>query len=76
MRNIRHKNEQVYLAPVPRGFDIYRVSSAAKLTGLDLPPRRDIKVIAVRARRRRTRTTPLRPTVTDSSIEDATSAST
>ena len=45
MRNIRHKNEQVYLAPMPRGFDIYRVSSAAKLTGLDLPPRRDIKLI-------------------------------
>jgi hypothetical protein len=41
MRNIRHKNEQVYLAPIPRGFDIYRVSMAAKLTGLVLPPRRD-----------------------------------
>ena len=45
MRNIRHKNEQVYLAPIPRGFDIYRVSLAAKLTGLDLPTRRDIKMI-------------------------------
>jgi hypothetical protein len=45
MRNIRHKNEQVYLAPIPRGFDIYRVSMAAKITGLDLPPRRDVKLI-------------------------------
>jgi hypothetical protein len=45
LRNIRHKNEQVYLAPIPRGFDIYRVSLAAKLTGLDLPARRDIKLI-------------------------------
>jgi hypothetical protein len=45
LRNIRHKNEQVYLAPIPRGFDIYRVSMAAKLTGLDLPPRRDLKFI-------------------------------
>jgi len=45
VRNIRHKNEQVYLAPIPRGFDIYRVSLAAKMTGLDLPPRRDIKLI-------------------------------
>lgn len=45
MRNIRHKNEQVYLAPIPRGFDIYRVSLAAKVTGLDLPPRRDIRFI-------------------------------
>jgi hypothetical protein len=45
MRNIRHKNEQVYLAPIPRGFDLYRVSLAAKLSGLDLPARRDIKLI-------------------------------
>ncbi|HYE88882.1 MAG TPA: DUF5916 domain-containing protein [Vicinamibacterales bacterium] len=45
VRNIRHKNEQVYLAPIPRGFDIYRVSLAAKINGLDLPPRRDIKLI-------------------------------
>jgi hypothetical protein len=42
---IRRKNEQVYLAPFLRGFDIYRVSLAAKLTGLDLPCRRDIEVI-------------------------------
>jgi hypothetical protein len=45
LRNIRHKNEQVYLAPIPRGFDIYRVSLAAKMQGLTLPPRRDIKLI-------------------------------
>ena len=45
MRNIRHKNEQVYLAPIPRGWDIFRVSLAAKLTGLDLPTRRDVKFI-------------------------------
>ena len=44
-RNIRRKNEQVFLSPVTRGFDIFRVSSAAKLTGLNLPPRRDIKLI-------------------------------
>ena len=44
-RNIRHKNEQVYLTAIPRGSDIYRVSLAAKLTGLDLPARRDIKLI-------------------------------
>lgn len=45
LRNIRHKNEQVYLAPIPRGFDIYRVSEAAKITGIRLPPRRDVKLI-------------------------------
>ena len=44
-RNIRRKNEQVFLAPIPRGYDIYRVSLAAKLEGLELPGRRDIKVI-------------------------------
>jgi uncharacterized protein DUF5916/cellulose/xylan binding protein with CBM9 domain len=45
MRNIRRKNEQVFLSRIPRGFDIYRVSMAAKLTGLELPARRDLKVI-------------------------------
>ncbi len=45
MRNIRHKNEQVYLAPIPRGFDIYRVSLATKVTGLNLSTRRDVKLI-------------------------------
>ncbi len=45
LRNIRHKNEQVYLAPIPRGFDIYRVSLATKVTGLRLASRRDVKVI-------------------------------
>ncbi|MGH9337158.1 MAG: DUF5916 domain-containing protein, partial [Vicinamibacteria bacterium] len=44
VRNIRRKNEQVYLAPIPRGYNVHRVSLAAKLTGLDLPGRRDVKV--------------------------------
>ena len=45
MRVIRRKNEQAFLAPIPRGYDLYRVSLAAKLTGLDLPGRRDLKAI-------------------------------
>ncbi len=45
LRNIRHKNEQVYLAEIPRGFDIYRISLAAKVPGLNLQNRRDIKII-------------------------------
>lgn len=45
MRNIRRKNEQVFLAPIPRGYSLYRVSSAGKLNGLSLPTRRDIRVI-------------------------------
>ena len=43
MRNIRRKNEQVFLAPVPRGYTLHRVSVAGKLNGLSLPARRDLK---------------------------------
>jgi hypothetical protein len=45
MRNIRRRNEQVFLSPIPRGYNLNRVSQAAKLTGLNLSPRRDVKVI-------------------------------
>ena len=45
MRNIRRKNEQVFLSPVPRGYTLHRVSVAGKLNGLSLPTRRDLKVI-------------------------------
>ena len=45
MRNIRRKNEQVFLAPVPRGYRLQRVSVAGKLTGLSLPARRDVKLL-------------------------------
>jgi hypothetical protein len=45
LRNIRRKNEQVFLAPVPRGYNLYRVSVAGKLQGLSLPARRDVKLI-------------------------------
>jgi hypothetical protein len=45
MRNIRRKNEQVFLAPVPRGYNLHRVSVAGKLHGLNLPPRRDLRLL-------------------------------
>ena len=45
MRNIRRKNEQVFLSPVPRGYSLYRVSAGGKLNGLSLPTRRDLKFI-------------------------------
>jgi hypothetical protein len=45
MRNIRRKNEQVFLSLVPRGYSLYRVSAAGKLNGLSLPTRRDVKLI-------------------------------
>jgi hypothetical protein len=44
VRNIRRKNEQAYLQPVQRGYNLTRVSEAAQLTGLDLPKRRDLKI--------------------------------
>ena len=50
-RNIRRKNEQVYLSPIPRGYNIYRVSLAAKLQNLELPGRRDVKIIPFAAGR-------------------------
>ena len=45
MRNIRRKNEQAFLAPIPRAYTIYRVSLASELTGLDLPTRRDLRAV-------------------------------
>ena len=45
MRNIRRKNEQVFLSPVPRGYNLNRVSVAGKLQGLSLPVRRDLRLI-------------------------------
>ena len=34
MRNIRRKNEQVFWAPIPKGYGLTRVSLAGSLTGL------------------------------------------
>ena len=35
MRNIRRKNEQVYWSPVPKGYDLTRVSRAGTMTGMN-----------------------------------------
>jgi hypothetical protein len=43
MRNIRRKNEQVFLAPIPRAYNIYRVSLATELVGLNLPARHELR---------------------------------
>jgi hypothetical protein len=45
LRNIRRKNEQVFLSPVPRGYNLHRVSVAGKLHGLELPARRDLRLL-------------------------------
>ncbi len=42
LRNIRRRNEQSFLAPIPRSYDINRISLAGSLTGLELPQRRDL----------------------------------
>jgi len=36
-RNIRRRNEAVYWSPLPRQFDLFRVSMAGKLEGLEAP---------------------------------------
>jgi hypothetical protein len=45
MRNIRRKNEQDFLAAIPRAYNIYRVSLAGDLVGLDLPQRKDLRAV-------------------------------
>ena len=43
-RNIRRKREQVYWSPVSRIFNLYRLSSAGDLHGLELATPRNFKV--------------------------------
>jgi len=44
-RNIRRKREEAYWSPVSRVFNLYRLSSAGDLNGLDLETPRNFKVI-------------------------------
>ncbi len=39
-RNVRRKNEESFWAPIPRQFNIYRLSRAGTLEGLAVPARR------------------------------------
>lgn len=43
-RNIRRNNEIVYWAPLPRQYNLYRVSEAGALTGLLPPVQRNLKI--------------------------------
>ncbi|MDP6581599.1 MAG: DUF5916 domain-containing protein [Vicinamibacterales bacterium] len=36
-RNVRRRNESAYWAPLPRQFDLFRVSLAGQLTGVEAP---------------------------------------
>jgi hypothetical protein len=43
-RNIRRKNERAYWAPIPRQFNLYRLSLAGSLVGLEPAPQRNLRV--------------------------------
>ena len=43
-RNIRHRNEQSYRAPLPRQFNLNRLSLAGELRGLEAPPPRNLRL--------------------------------
>src|SRR5688572_24824221 len=43
-RNIRRKNERAYWATIPRQYNLYRLSLAGALTGLETPAVRNLKI--------------------------------
>ena len=43
-RNIRARNEQSYWSPLPRQYDINRISAAGELQGLQVPPQRNLQL--------------------------------
>jgi hypothetical protein len=44
-RNIRRNNEVAYWSPLPRQYNLYRVSQAGTLDGLVLPSRRNLQIV-------------------------------
>ncbi len=44
-RNIQRRRERTYWAPLPRQFNLSRLSSAGELGGLELPTQRSLKVL-------------------------------
>ncbi len=45
LRNLRRKNEQSYWSPVPRAFDLQRVSLAGDLSGVEAKFRRSLQIV-------------------------------
>jgi hypothetical protein len=45
MRNLRRKNEQSYWSPVPRAFDLQRVSLAGDMRGVEARFRRSLQIV-------------------------------
>ncbi len=43
-RNIRRRNERAFWAPIPRQYDLYRVSLAGEVTGITVPAQRSLVV--------------------------------
>ena len=43
-RNIRRKNERAYWAPIPRQFNLYRLSLAGSLAGVQTPALRNLRI--------------------------------
>ena len=42
-RNIRNRNEEAFWAPLPRQFNLYRLSLAGELQGVEVPGQRNLK---------------------------------
>ena len=43
-RNIRARNEQSYWSPLPRQYNLNRISAAGELQGLQVPPQRNLQL--------------------------------
>ena len=43
-RNIRRNNEVAFWSPLPRQYNLYRISEAGRIEGLRVPPQRNLKV--------------------------------
>ena len=43
-RNIRRRNERAYWAPIPRQFNLYRLSLAGAVTGVQTPALRNLRI--------------------------------
>lgn len=43
-RRIRRRNEEVFWAPIPRQYNLYRVSLAGVLQGIEAPSRRSVQI--------------------------------
>jgi hypothetical protein len=66
-RIIRRKNERAYWAPIPRQFNLFRVSLAGTVTGIRTPAVRNFKLIPYALGQ--TITSGIRPARTDNSAE-------